>query len=186
MKLIDLKWWGGSAANAPPPTNHRYWLMDQTIGARFWAKVNCAGTHQPHMKTCCWEWTGGGNGRGYGAIKIDGRSRKVHRLTVSWTLGRWPELDVLHPCDNPVCVRPSHLVEGTHQENMRQMALRGPKEHYARGEEQHSAKLTKELVTEIRCRHTAGEAARKLAKDYSVSDVAILRVVHRKTWKHVP
>ena len=163
--------------------------MSKSLSVRFWEKVNCAGQTRPHMKTCCWEWVGAEHNQGYGKLYygVDGIYIKAaHHVMRYLQFGRWPELDVLHLCDNPACVRPSHLMEGTHQENMRQMALRGPKENYARGEEQHLAKLTEELVTEIRSRHTAGESIRKLAKDYPVSRVSIRNVVHRKTWKHVP
>ena len=42
----------------------------------------------------------------------------VHR--VSWLLeyGKLPENFACHHCDVPPCVRPDHLFDGTHEENM--------------------------------------------------------------------
>ena len=175
---------GWQRVNAPPPTNHVYWLMDQSLGARFWAKVNCAGTHQSHMKTCCWEWTGGGDGRGYGAIRVSGRMQKAHRLTLSWTVGRPLTKHALHHCDNPLCVRPSHLYEGTQLQNSKDAADRQRLSGRA-GELNLNAKLTEASVKEIRTRAAAGDARPSLAKEYGVSVALISHVINRRAWKHV-
>lgn len=90
---------------------------------RFWAKVD--------KGDGCWEWTGGRANRGYGHVEpVRGQNRSAHR--VSWELTNGPIPDglwVLHRCDNPPCVRPSHLFLGTHADNMRDMEAKGRGKH---------------------------------------------------------
>jgi hypothetical protein len=49
----------------------------------------------------------------------------VHRVVMELILGRIPVNFVLHTCDNPPCVRPEHLWEGTHADNMKDMKRKG-------------------------------------------------------------
>lgn len=75
----------------------------------------------------CWPWIGRRNAAGYGVFDtfLDG-DRMAHR--VAWVIEHGPILDglfVCHSCDNPRCVRPSHLWLGTHSDNMRDMAAKG-------------------------------------------------------------
>lgn len=66
----------------------------------------------------CVEWIGGMNSNGYGHAAAFGRQWQVHRL--AWFLdGRPldPNLDVLHHCDNPICLNVDHLFQGTDQDN---------------------------------------------------------------------
>ena len=84
-----------------------------TVDDRLWAKVK--------KGRGCWLWTGGKIRTGYGQIGLLGKVVLVHRL--SWVIHTNepipPGMCVLHKCDQPGCVRPSHLFLGTHTDNMR-------------------------------------------------------------------
>lgn len=96
---------------------------------RFWKKVNKHGPVVTGMRTRCWEWIGNLSSTGYGVIALPGRgSPRVLAHRYSYELKHGPfdkSLFVLHHCDNPLCVRPSHLYTGSQAQNMRDMKVRG-------------------------------------------------------------
>lgn len=92
--------------------------VDGASAARFWAKVA--------RTDGCWLWTGATDRHGYGRVTINGRgSLLAHRVAWALYTGRWPELNVLHHCDVPGCVRHDHLFEGTQTINMRDAQTKG-------------------------------------------------------------
>jgi hypothetical protein len=85
---------------------------------RFWSKVNKTET--------CWLWTGHCNCDGYGEFSICGVRILAHRASYLLEYGMLPEgLSVLHSCDNPPCIRPTHLFLGTQQDNVNDMIAKG-------------------------------------------------------------
>lgn len=76
---------------------------------RLWEKVNKSGPRAPHMESQCWLWLGSLR-NGYGAVRVNGRLVRAHRL--AFELIRGPIQDGLfldHLCRVRCCVNPAHL-----------------------------------------------------------------------------
>lgn len=59
----------------------------------------------------------------YGRMYIANQNLSAHRLMYKYFYGIAPgKKEVCHSCDQPNCVRPSHLFLGTHRDNMGDMA----------------------------------------------------------------
>lgn len=79
----------------------------------------------------CWEWIGGRTGTQYGAFKSKGISRGAHiwmyehhnKPVGKHKSGR--KKLVCHRCDNPWCVQPKHLFQGTYKQNTQDAILKG-------------------------------------------------------------
>jgi HNH endonuclease len=154
------------------------------LAERFWEKVDKDGPipdHRPDLGQC-WVWTGSiSQDRGY--ISEPGkrnRSRLAYRM--SWELafgpippGQW----ICHRCDNPPCVRPSHLFAGSRAANITDMVA---KQRQARGQMKRSAKLTAEAAKAIK---ESQEPRPVLAARYGVSPQTISDIRHGRGWKHV-
>jgi len=134
----------------------------------------------------CWEWLRCRDKYGYGQTSVSKTKLGAHRVIWEITNGPIPPgMCVLHACDNSPCCNPGHLFLGTHADNMKDMAKKG-RGRGARGEENHNAKLTDEIVLEIRRLYKAGGITQgKIAGKYGVSLPRIHYIVRRKTWRHI-
>ena len=61
---------------------------------------------------------------GYMVVSVDGRQQGAHRLAFEWWHGYAPNV-TRHTCDNRRCYNPTHLLDGTHADNTRDMVERG-------------------------------------------------------------
>lgn len=147
---------------------------------RFWSKVDCtAGLFE------CWLWTASLNKPGgYGRIGLNGSNLRVHRISYELAFGSVPiDLHVLHKCDNPPCVNPSHLFLGTQLDNVRDMQHKS-RDNKAHHERVNTSKLTVDQVMEIRRLYDAGGMFQhELGKMFGVSQQNIFRIVHGETWR---
>lgn len=162
---------------------------------RFWKKVGA-----PNERGCR-EWLACRDGDGYGVVshpssKHNRRATHV-ALELHDGLPVLPGTVVMHSCDNPSCVEPTHLKRGTAAENTSDMIAkkrnsRGDR-HWSklrpeltlRGAKNPCAKLTAPQVLEIRERAVSGQHPAKIAADYGVTRQCVLLIVNRTNWKHL-
>ena len=158
------------------PWEYRGSCINVTDHQRFWEKVDTSGD--------CWEWQAYIDNDGYGTFKIDGRHVGAHRA--AFTLSSGDDIPdgkfVLHHCDNPSCVRPSHLYVGTNADNMRDRASRSRGPDF-RGERNPSAKLTARDVRWIRKAYAAGLGSHKqLGERFGVVRKTVSKLLAGHTW----
>lgn len=74
----------------------------------------------------CILWTGAKDKDGYGRVKINGKLRRAHRISLEIKIGRLLNRKeiAMHLCDNPSCINKDHLEVGTTKENNRQARKR--------------------------------------------------------------
>jgi len=136
----------------------------------------------------CWVWKKG-TSREYGKVRVGGRQGVVHRAhRLSYELANRTPIPhgmvVMHLCDNPPCINPTHLRLGTQQENVADRDSKG-RRIGPRGESNRMSKLTDEAVIDIRERRASGEILRTIAELYGVTEALISAVCKRKVWAHV-
>ena len=156
-----------------------------TMEQRFWSYVNKNGMIHPEHGQC-WEWTAATYWDGYGAFSI-GHAKTGRAHCYSWTLHFGDRGDnlVLHKCDNPICVNPSHLMLGSHQDNVADKCAKG---RQGIGSRNSMAVLTEEQVREIKRRYIprcAVNGAGPLGREFGCSLSAIDAIGRGKTWKHI-
>ena len=132
---------------------------------RFWNKVK--------RGPGCWEWTAYTSGGGYGYYSLNGKDHRAHRLVYEMGHGPIPNgMKVCHTCDNPPCVRPSHLFIGTQKDNSLDAHKKG----------RLYTKLTPKQIEQIRA---DTRTLRKIAADYDVCFTTVGRIKKKETWKHI-
>lgn len=165
-------------------------LRGERLAGRFWPKVAKDGPIVREELGACWEWKATRlPPYGYGLINValksgKRRPQRAHRIAFMLEYGEVRDDRLIcHHCDRPSCVRPSHLFEGDHLANIRDMYDKGrnPRPD-ARGDKAPNARLTWEAVFEIRRRHAMGETWMQLGSAFGVSDTAIGNIVRRRSW----
>lgn len=145
---------------------------------RFWEKVRWG------KSTDCWEWTGSKRG-GYGTFWLNGTVVSAHRLSFQIAYG-YPSSHVLHHCDNPPCVNPKCLFDGTHQQNMDDMYSKGRRTH-AQSKVKRPRKVRKLSVQQVdeiikALEHPYWGQGVELAKKYGVNR-SIISMIKSRAWR---
>lgn len=155
---------------------------------RFWSRVK--------RKSSCWLWTANVNHRGYGLFGLrrdcNGERKTVtavaHRLIfcVSYGLTDISAKDfVCHRCDVRNCVRPDHLFLGTHESNMKDMALKN-RAHRPIGNLHHNKVINQDIALQIwEQYHKECITQKQLAKNLDVNPAIVASVIKKQTWRHV-
>lgn len=166
------------AFNGPPKPPASKPLVE-----RFWSKVAIADDSDPGR---CWEWQASRMRFGHGVFNNEHRA--AHRTAYVLTCGPIPPgLCVLHHCDNPPCVRPSHLFLGTRVDNIRDMYSKRREARVSRpGEQNSNAKRTAEFVNQVRALFDSGEFTQAdLSRQFGVDRRVIHDIVSGKRWRHL-
>jgi len=126
----------------------------------------------------CWEWSGDYNSKGYGRMKCSEGSKQAHRFSWEYHNGKKipDSMLVLHSCDNPICINPSHLSLGTHRKNMEEMVERGRSIRSG---------LSEDDVRAIKRFLNGKMTVTELAIKYRVNYIVIYNISTGLTWAHV-
>lgn len=159
---------------------------------RFWSKVTVGKEDE------CWNWTASSRGLGYGSFKYNGKVIDSHRMSWFLTYGEFPELMVLHRCDNRGCCNPNHLFLGNYLDNIRDMVSKGRNAKGERtgwythpekrkfGENHPNSKLKDEDVIEIYKLYFHDKIKQtEIAEKFGVRKSTIGDVVKGRGWKHL-
>ena len=133
----------------------------------------------------CKLWQGGVCGNGYGLTRRPGERKMLGAHRRAWELARGaipPGTDVLHRCDNPLCVNVNHLFLGTDKDNA---ADRDRKGRAAVGERNGNARLTVDRVREIRHLLSFGKSQSFVARLFGVCANTIRHIAIGRNWKHL-
>lgn len=156
-------------------------LPNDKFETNFWTLVDFGGTG-------CWEWAGCRDRRGYGKVLYQRRCASSHRAAFFLAHGYWPDEHVLHHCDNPSCVRPSHHFLGDNFTNQRDCVSKGrhaTQKGTDRSPFRQVAKLDIRSAELVRARIAAGESQAAVARSMGVSRGAVNHIVKGRNYAHV-
>jgi hypothetical protein len=137
----------------------------------------------------CWIW-GRTTSEGYGCMTVARRTVRVPRLVLALTLGKEISdvVETCHRCDNPLCVNPDHLFDGTHGDNVRDAIGKGrakaPVGPRLVGERNPAAKISDADAAAIREAVARGEVQRVVGKRHGISQAMVSRIVLGKARRH--
>lgn len=150
----------------------------KNLTKKFWSKVDKSSSIDG-----CWLWKAKTvTYFGYGRIRVGKKTIVAHR--VAWYLihGVLPQQLLLHSCDNPKCVNPDHLREGTQFENMKDKTSRNRQQ---KGQSHPHSKLTESEVKEILLLLKKGVLQKEIAKKFNTVSSNISLINRRLAWRHI-
>jgi hypothetical protein len=136
----------------------------------------------PEPNSGCWLWTASTFKGGYGQFWTGQKYTGAHRASYEMFRGEIaPKMQILHSCDNPLCVNPEHLSVGTNLDNQHDSIKKGKKATF-KGETNPTHKLTMEQILIIR---EDNRPHGLIAKDFCISRSLVSSIKLRKKWKHI-
>lgn len=137
----------------------------------------------------CWVWQKSKAGMGYGVISFFKRNYYVHRAMYRIFYGEISRHNVvMHSCDNPSCINPLHLSQGSMKENVEDMWRKGRSvvnTDFFDGPNNPKLKFTEEQINSIRKDKAAGVTINKICKKYGVSKSYLWKICSRKTRSNI-
>jgi len=146
---------------------------------RLTLKERLLASYEEDLQTGCWNWTKYRDRDGYGTIAVNSRPVLAHRASYSvFVSPLLPSLFICHECDNPSCINPKHLYQGTHKDNQKDKKVR----MRVVGESHPYSKLTETDILSIRNSELSQE---KLGKIYGVTQAHVGRIKRNINWSHI-
>jgi hypothetical protein len=133
----------------------------------------------------CIDWPHARHKAGYGAIRIDGKTRTVHRLVCLKIHGDPPSKSkryAAHSCGRHSCCNPRHLRWATHSENMMDRHFHGTD---TSGEQHWNSKLTESDVSKIKQLLKGNMTTTGIGRQFGVTGSAIDQIKRGVTWRWV-
>lgn len=130
----------------------------------------------------CHNWQYINKGHGYGEFQFRHEGKKhiyaAHRVSFMLNAGISLTTNdvIMHTCDNPKCVNPRHLVNGTHITNVEDRVSKG---RSAKGIANGRSKLT---LAEVESIKLSSDTHASLARYYDVSSKAIRNIRNGVSW----
>jgi|WetSurMetagenome_2_1015567.scaffolds.fasta_scaffold106561_2 hypothetical protein len=127
----------------------------------FWNKIDKKNEEE------CWPWTGCKDSSGYGLIAYNKNgirtALKAQRVMYQLIYGEiFDNMYICHKCDNRSCCNPSHLFQGTPQDNIDDMI--------SKGRDKKRIKISDKQVEEMRNSYSLGNITqRELANIYNIN-----------------
>lgn len=137
----------------------------------------------------CWEWKGAKiiKGLPYGLFRLTSSEpmKLAHRVSYSLYVGPLTDdLEVLHTCDNPKCVNPTHLELGTTTANIHDCLKKGRS-----GQSTFNERTVKSIRSEFDKLIISGyrrtKAMNILASKYNRAVKTIRKLINGHSWKFV-
>ena len=159
--------------------------LSEASRASFMSRVDKSGELRVKDLGRCWKWVGKTvTKKGYGRLWLDGRAVLAHRVAFYLHNNRWPSDLCCHHCDNPICVNPAHLYDGTAKDNALDMVKRGRIRRTV-GEAHAQTKFSDSEALEILAAHEARFLQKDIAKAYDVDQTTVSLICIGKHWRHV-
>ena len=141
---------------------------------RLTARVSASGGVRSGVSEPCWEWPGPFHTKlwRYGILNGPGGRRVATRAVLEAHTGKAVEGFALHCRDNPPCVRPDHLRDGTPMDNVRDRDVRQrfvPLFGLSNGRGRFSAADVEELARRV----SSGETKAAVGRAFTTSGQAV-------------
>ncbi|WP_249401809.1 hypothetical protein [Streptomyces sp. YIM 121038] len=155
-----------------PAVEWTAWLADESVRARYWAKV-----HRTASPSDCWFWTAGVSSTGHASFRAASLPGRTRRGTVPGHLygyqlahGVIPRLGwdndsptVCHTCDSHSCQQPQHLRLGTPAENRAEWVSRRGNPGSPLADLRGPASRSRAIAEAIRAGRANGESEAEIA-----------------------
>lgn len=142
---------------------------------RFWSKVDQSGG-----PNSCWPWMAGVDRYGRFCDE-NGKTIGAHTYAFFLANGYFAEVS-RHSCDNTICCNPSHVIDGSHIDNVRDRVERG---RGAIGSKQAGAILNEQQVSVIKTLIRIGCTNREIASRYGVCESTVSHIKTGRQWSFV-